>query len=205
MNSEITDEIEPGTEEVDSADAQEQLDGELESLEGDDEQVDDAGDTTVNSITLLEAAQAESRVNYEKYLRSVAEFENFKKRSVKERADMLRYAGQHLASDLLNIVDDLTRATTQETTGSAEEILKGVSLIRDSFTAVLNKHSIKSVDSKGEKFDPSQHEALSIVPSLDHEAGIVIEELNKAYFFKDKLLRPAKVVVSAEAPSSPEE
>lgn len=143
--------------------------------------------------------EKESKESFDKYLRAVAELENFKKRNAKERSEMLRYAGEYLARDLLNIVDDLDRAISQEKLGTAEEIIEGIRLIHGGFLNVLKRHSIEAVESAGETFDPNKHEALAIVPSEDHPPGVVMEQLKKAYFFKDKLLRPAQVVVSAES------
>jgi molecular chaperone GrpE len=148
--------------------------------------------------------EQESKENFDKYLRAVAELENFKKRNAKERADMLRYAGEFLARDLLNVIDDLERAISQEKLGSAEEILEGIRLIHGGFINVLKRHSVEPFESAGEKFDPNKHEALAIVPSEEHPPGVVMEQLKKAYLFKDKLLRPAQVVVSAEPASEPD-
>lgn len=145
----------------------------------------------------LEDAREEAKQNFDKYLRAVAELENFKKRTAKERAELLRYAGEHLAVDVIGVLDDLERAAQQEATGSAEDILKGVKLIYDRFVGVLEKHSIKGVEAIGGAFDPGSQEALAIVPTADHAADTVMEQFRKAFFFKDKLIRTAQVVVAA--------
>ncbi len=150
----------------------------------------------------LAASREESKENYDKYVRAVAEFENFKKRNAKERSEMLRYAGEHLARDLLEIVDDLARACSSEVGGTAEEIQAGVRLINDRFIALLKNHQITGEEAVGEAFDPNKHEALTTVPTADYPEGVVMEQLKKAYFFKDKLLRPAQVVVSAPLPGA---
>lgn len=145
----------------------------------------------------LERLRAEAAENYDKYLRAVAELENYKKRALRERSDLLRYAGEHLARDLVEVVDDVERAVVQDKSVSAESLLEGIRLIGERFRSILDKHSITGVDALGKKFDPSKEEALATVPTDKCEPGMVIEQFRKAYFFKDKLLRSGQVVVSA--------
>jgi molecular chaperone GrpE len=191
--------LDSASEELEQADLQESMVEELEAaLDG--EEVDTQSPPEGLEAALA-ASQAEAQENYDKYIRSVAEFENFKKRNAKERSDMLRYAGEHLARDLLEIVDDLARASSSEVGGTAEEIQSGVRLINERFVALLQNHQIKGEEAVGEVFDPNKHEALTTVPTTEHPEGVVIEQLRKAYFFKDKLLRPAQVVVSARPAS----
>lgn len=143
----------------------------------------------------VERLERESKENYDKYLRAVAELENFKKRAIKERSELLRYSGEHLARDLLPVVDNLLLADRQGEAQSVKDVLDGIALIIKQFEEVLNRHSIKGESALGAGFDPNKHEAVATVKS-DEDSGIVVEELKKAYFFKDKLLRPAQVVVS---------
>jgi molecular chaperone GrpE len=144
----------------------------------------------------IEGWKREAAENYDKYLRTVAELENYKKRALRERADLIRYAGEHLARDLVDVVDDFDRAVTQTASVNAEDMLQGVRMIRDRLIALLEKHSIKSEDVVGSQFDPNKLEAIGSVPSDKHPSGTVIEQLKKPYMFKDKLLRPGQVVVS---------
>lgn len=178
-------------------------------LAGDDEgtrEVEDEADSEeTDPEVLLAEARQEAEENFEKYLRAAAELENFKKRVARERADLIRYAGEHLARDLLDVADDLDRATSQELPGNAEEVLAGIRMIGERFISILEKHSIKGEEAVGEQFDPSKHEALLSVPKSDVEPGLVIEQLKKAYMFKDKLLRAAQVVVAVEPKESSEE
>jgi len=147
----------------------------------------------------LDAAKQEAAENYDKYLRAVAELENYKKRTLKERSDLIRYAGEHLARDLVDAVDDLERAVGQGEAGNAEDIAAGVRLIRDRFVALLERHAIKGEDAVGCLFDPAKYEAIASVPSDQHEPGTVVEQLRKAYMFKDKLLRAGQVVVAVQS------
>ena len=146
----------------------------------------------------LEVSQKESRENYDKYLRALAELENFKKRAQKERSDILRYAGEHMARDMLEVLDNLRRAVTQEVPGSNDELLAGVKMVLQQFEETFGRHGVEGEESLGKQFDPEKHEALSILPSAEHEPGIIVEEFKRGYFFKDKLLRPAQVVVAKE-------
>lgn len=154
--------------------------------------------------TALETAKlhAEIKELKDKYIRSVAETDNIQKRHSKERSELLRYAGESIARDLVDVVDDLERACAQSAASDAAELLRGVQLIRDRFISVLDRHGIKSAEAIGKPFDPKEHEALTSVPTVDHPPGTVVEQFRKAYFFKDKLLRPAQVVVAAAPPAA---
>lgn len=148
----------------------------------------------------LETLEKESKENYDKYLRAIAEFENFKKRATKERSELLKYAGESIVIDLLDVLDDLDRALLVDIkkVSSPEEIIEGVRMIRGRFAGILKKHAVEAKEAAGEKFDPLCHEALTAVPTNEHPPGTVIEQLRKAYLFKDKLIRTAQVVVSKE-------
>lgn len=146
----------------------------------------------------LAKIEAEAKENYDKYLRAVAEMENFKKRAIKERADLIRYAGENLARDLLEVVDNLELACAHNIEGSSEEVTKGIKLILDRFKAIMDQHQIKPQSYLGEIFDPEKQEAISTQPTNEKKVGTVVEEYRKAYFFKDKLLRPAQVIVAVE-------
>ena len=179
-----------------------------EALEGEDssEEVSteetlelDAKDEQILSLT------KELEEFRDKYLRSVAEFDNFKKRSQKERTDLIKYAGENIARDVLEVVDQLELAIKQEVPEADKEFQKGISLILESFSSTLSQHSIKAEDSLGAVFTPEKHEALATVPTDEHEVGTIIEQFRKAYYFKDKLLRPAQVVVAAKPEESSKE
>lgn len=137
----------------------------------------------------------------DKYLRAVADCENFKKRAFKEQSDLKKYSGENLGRDLLDIVDNFTLAFTQNVEGVNEEFLKGFKMIFNQFNSILEKHSIIAHDALGTQFDPNKHQALASVPSADVKPGTVIEQFKKAYFIRDRLLRPAQVVVAVEQKS----
>jgi len=157
------------------------------------------GEKTVPESSLKEAQ--------EKYIRALADFENFKKRSVKERSDLLKYQGERVFIDLLEVVDNLDRAIeaadSYELTEDGQRLREGVALIHRMFLQVLKKWDVRGEAAIGETFDPQKHEAISQMPSSEFAAGVVMNELEKTYFYKDKLIRPGKVVV-AMAPTAPQ-
>jgi molecular chaperone GrpE len=147
-----------------------------------------------------EISELENKIteNYDKYVRAVAELDNFRKRSIKERSELIKYAGESIARDILEVVDGLELACSGPTTGTVEEFVSGVKLILDKFKNILLQHSIKGESAVGERFDPTKHEAVAMQPTSDVPSGNVLEEYRRAYFFKDRLLRPAQVVVATE-------
>ena len=132
----------------------------------------------------------------EKYLRLYSEFENFRRRTTKERLDLLQNASKDLMLELLPVVDDMERAIqalSGEENASAKE---GMELIYKKFYGTLEKKGLKPMDAKGEDFDSEIHEAVTQfdAPSEDM-VGKVIDEVEKGYYLNDKVLRFAKVVV----------
>jgi molecular chaperone GrpE len=147
----------------------------------------------------LTIARNESKENYDKYLRMAAELDNVKRRAVKERSDLLKYSGEAMARDLLDVLDNLERAIVSAASGagSGEEFIAGVKMIAEQFRQTFDRHGIRGESAIGQQFDPAKQEALASVPMDDKPAGEVIEEFRKTYFFKDKLLRTGQVVVAA--------
>lgn len=139
----------------------------------------------------------------EKYLRAIAELDNVRKRYQRERSELLKYQGERVFVDLLEVVDNFERALESQ---EGENFRQGIELIYQMLTTTLQKWEVKAQPAKGEPFDPNRHSAISRVPVEDAEPGTVVEELKKAYFYKDKLIRPAEVVVAAkpEGPPQPE-
>lgn len=154
---------------------------------------------------LVGELQAEVAETQQNYLRALADLENFKKRSIRERSEMLKYQGERVFIDIVEILDDLDLALDHsKAEGNASEFLEGIELIQKKFLDVLTKWNVKGVSAVGEPFDPNMHNALSSVPSDEMAPGHVLKELKKAYFYKDKLIRQGEVVVSA-APAESED
>jgi len=143
---------------------------------------------------------------YDRLIRIAADFDNYKKRVQKEKSEFLNYANERLIKETLPILDNLERGyESMKSTSDLSSILAGVELIINQFKAVLKKEGVEAVESKGKDFDPMIHEAISQTPSNDHPPNTVIFEESKAYFLNNKLLRPAKVVVSKSLESKDED
>lgn len=146
--------------------------------------------------------------NYEKFLRAYADLENYKKRVEKERADSLRYANEDLMRDLLPFVDNLGRAiehSASETNNNPQALIEGVELTLQELMRVLEKHGLKPIDSVGKAFDPNLHEAMMQVENNEYEPLTVVEEFQKGYLLRDRLLRPARVSVAKHPEAKKEE
>jgi molecular chaperone GrpE len=138
--------------------------------------------------------------NYEKFLRAYADLENYKKRVERERADTLKYGNEELMRDLLPFMDNLERAiehASSEINNNPRALIEGVQLTLKDLRTALEKHGLKAIESVGKPFDPSLHEAMMQVESEAHDPQIVVEEFQKGYLIRDRLLRPARVSVAA--------
>jgi len=134
----------------------------------------------------------------EKYLRVLAEFENARKRQDRERAELIKYANEHLMLDFLNIVDDLDRVVlaAREKHQDYDSFLKGVEMVMKRVSELLKKHGVQEVVPVGEPFDPYAHEILMQEPSAGHQNGTVMESFQKGYKIGGKVIRTAKVKVA---------
>ena len=150
----------------------------------------------------LEKAREEARDNYERILRVSAEFDNFKKRSVRDMGEFRKFATESLIKDLLPIVDNLERAIqsfeSSETVG--KQFLEGVEMTRNEILRVFEKFGARPLESVGQLFDPRYHQAVMQQETAAHPENTVVQELHCGYTLHDRLLRPAMVVVS-KAPS----
>ncbi len=151
----------------------------------------------------LAEAQQEIADLRDRMLRGAAENENFKKRVERERLASLKYAGETIFREILPVVDNLERAIDQGVIEGAPAeknlaaLLEGVQLTLKSVLATLAKFEVKTIDSVGKPFDPKHQEALTMAESDSVPANHVINEFEKGYYYKDRLLRAAKVVVSS--------
>lgn len=131
------------------------------------------------------------------YLLLMADFDNYRKRTLRERQDLLKTATERAMSELLPVVDDVERALqAMETATDVDALREGVSLIHDKFVKYLASQGVKPIASTGEDFDPDYHEAITMFPAPDEaQRGKVIDTTIKGYMIHDKVLRHAKVVV----------
>lgn len=147
----------------------------------------------------LEAKEQEAKTSYERLLRQAAELENFKKRTIREREDSIRFANEALVRDLLPVVDNLERAIAHaQGGGNGKSLVEGVEMVLKGLLDVLNKHGVTQIDSMGQTFDPVKHEAMAQVETENFEPNTVIQEHHKGYLFHNRLLRPALVSVSKQ-------
>ena len=148
----------------------------------------------------LDALLADAEAKKDEYLelakRTQADFENYRKRMTAEVQAAALRGKAAVARELIEAVDNLERAL--ESFGeSADGLAGGVEMVLRGMREALTRNGIEQVDPKGEKFDPTQHEALSTMPVEGAESGVVVEVMQKGYRFEEQLIRPARVVVSA--------
>ena len=133
----------------------------------------------------------------DKVLRAHAEFENFKKRVTKEKSDLLKYANEEMAKEMLRTIDNLEMALDHaREDNQSESITEGIEIILKQLLQSLERFGVKGFNAVGERFDPTKHEAVVQVESAEHEPDTVVAESQKGYFLRDRLLRPALVTVS---------
>ncbi|KIG12438.1 Heat shock protein GrpE [Enhygromyxa salina] len=177
----------------------------------------DDGIEVVDDFVDLEAklaeAEAETAALKDKWLRAVADNENYKKRVKRDIDDAIHRAVQGLLGNFLPVGDNLERALSVAPADGGEALtplIKGLEMVRQEFLSALAKHGIKPIESVGQPFDPSVHDALQQMDSPDYPPGTVMIEYEKGYVRGDKLLRPARVIVAgpgstgAPAPASAE-
>lgn len=134
-------------------------------------------------------------------LRSVAEMDNIRKRSDKERAEAYKIGASLFIRDMLPIIDNLQRALvsfSEEDNSNPEAFKEGINAITREFSSLLEKNNVETINPVGEKFDPNVHEAVFEAPSDSAKPGIIIEVIETGYIMEKRLLRPAKVGVSAK-------
>ena len=135
----------------------------------------------------------------DKYLRLYSDFENYRKRTSKEKIDMIKFAAEDTIKDLLPVVDDYERALEdiEKQDNIPATSKEGLQLVYTKLINILTQKGVKSIDAKGQKFDESIHEAITQFPaSTEEEKGIVIEEVIKGYYMYEKVIRFSKVVVA---------
>ncbi|MBL7764385.1 MAG: nucleotide exchange factor GrpE [Chitinophagaceae bacterium] len=145
----------------------------------------------------IEKLQKEITDWKDKYLRQVAEFDNFRKRNAKERLELIQTAGKEIITELLDVLDDSERAQKQlETSTDTKEIKQGVSLVFNKLRNTLQSKGLKAMETLKTEFNPDLHEAITEIPApSENLKGKVIDEITKGYYLNDKIIRHAKVVV----------
>jgi len=147
--------------------------------------------------SVLEKIKAALEESNDKYLRKVAEFDNFKRRNAKERLEMIQTAGRDVITDMLDVLDDCDRAQKQlEISADGAAIKEGVMLVFNKLRNTLYARGVKVMETIGQEFNPDLHEAVTEIPApSDALKGKIIDEVMKGYYMNDKIIRHAKVVI----------
>lgn len=145
----------------------------------------------------LEKAQTTIQEQQDKYLRLSAEFDNYRKRTMKEKAELILNGGEKSLSSILPVVDDFERAIkTMETATDVIAVKEGVELIYNKFMAVLGQNGVKVIDTKDQPLNTDYHEAIAVIPApTEEQKGKILDCVQTGYTLNDKVIRHAKVVV----------
>jgi molecular chaperone GrpE len=147
---------------------------------------------------LLAAAKNEAAANYDRYVRAIADLENFRRRVAREKEELRQFASASLLQGLLPVLDNLqlgVAAARQQT--DTKTIVDGVTMVLEHLKGVLSNHGLKEINPVGQKFDPHQHESISHQPSPTVPEEQVLQVVRIGYSLNGRLLRPASVVVSS--------
>lgn len=147
----------------------------------------------------LNAAKAEAAAHYDRYMRAMADHDNFRKRTAREKDELRQYAAGRVMEDLLPVIDNLSLglAAARQPNAELKSLTGGVEMVLTQLKTALNNHGLTEINPAGQPFDAHQHEAISQQPSADLPEGSVITVVRIGYSLNGRLLRPAAVVVSS--------
>lgn len=145
----------------------------------------------------LDEANEKAAMLEDKYLRQVAEFDNYRKRTMKEKAELIKNGGERAIESILPVLDDFERALSNMAKDeNASEILTGVELIYNKFVGILKQNGLQKIETEGAEFNTDYHEAIAMVPTPNEELkGKVLDCVQAGYILNDKVIRHAKVAV----------
>jgi len=174
-------------------------------VEEEQELVNEAGAAEAQADEMAEQEQgelarlkAEAEESQTRLLRAQADFDNFRRRTQKEKEELGKYASMKLVTELIPVIDNFERAMATVPEGpETESFAKGIQMIFRQLETVLGNEGLTAMETVGQPFNPEFHQAIMQVESDEHEEGIVVEEVQKGYMLKDKVLRPAMVKVSS--------
>jgi molecular chaperone GrpE len=153
---------------------------------------------TPEQLENLKGRAAKADENWERLLRVTADLENFKKRAMREREEAIKFANESMMKRLIPVLDnfDMALAASQTPAGNAQSLQTGVAMIAQQLRSALVESGLEEVDAAGKPFDPNWHEAVSQQESAEVPEGNVLQQLRKGYKLRDRLIRPATVVVA---------
>ncbi len=188
-----TNTISEADEDIPVEDSTESATGEADSVEVQTVEEDKAAE----ELSEVEKLRAEAETARDRMLRAAAEFENYKKRAEREKNEFMKYVAEGFISDLLPVLDNLERAigSVAEDDSSNESIREGISMTYHQLLGVLEKRNVHQIQAVGEIFDPEYHEAMAKIPS-DEPENTVVEAFQHGYVLHDRVIRPARVIVS---------
>ena len=144
----------------------------------------------------LDQALDEAKEHHERYLRTLADMENLRKRTQREKEDLSKFANENILKEILPVIDNLERAVEHaENNESAEGLLEGVRMTLTQFSQVLERFGVEPVDAMGQMFDPALHQAMGQMES-DQPVNTVVQQMQKGYQLNQRLLRPAFVMIA---------
>lgn len=179
---------------------QESATEQTDKFSDDQTEAKDANSTENEAPDKVAELEKEAAASKDKYLRLYAEFENFRRRTAKERLDLTKTANEKLLSDLIPVVDDFERSMKAfQDHEEAAPVYEGIKLVHNKFTKVLEQQGLKSMDVKtGDVFDAEYHEAIAQTPAPDESLkGKIVDVIEQGYFLGEKVLRYAKVVTGS--------
>jgi len=160
---------------------------------------------TTEQIEELRNRASQADENWQRLLRTTADFENFKKRAAREKEEAIRYANESLIKKLVPVLDNFDMAMTaagQKDNEAAKSLQTGVAMIHQQLRSALAEIGLEEIDASGKEFDPNWHEAVSQQESKEVADGHVLQQLRKGYKLRDRLIRPATVIVARKPAAS---
>ena len=169
-----------------------------EKIVADEAPQEEVTEETTTELTNEEKLQQEVEKLNDQVYRLSAEISNIQKRNAKERQDAAKYRSQSLAQNLLNVIDNLERAIASPSESEdAQNLKKGIEMVYESFLYALKEEGIEEIEALNQPFDPNKHHAVQAIPAEEgQESDVVVQVFQKGYMLKDRVLRPAMVIVS---------
>lgn len=147
----------------------------------------------------LAAAKKEAADNYDRYMRTAADLENFRRRATREKDDLRQFAISRVLEDLLPVLDNLTLGLNAAAAPNAElkTLVGGIGMVQEQLRSTLSSHGLKEINPAGQPFDPNQHEAIASQPDRNVAEGRVLQVVRVGYVLNGRVIRPASVIVSS--------